>query len=270
MSETAIPQAQTETAIPQAQAADITAEMQDEKEITPEPAKIKVKYNHEEKEIPLEEAITLAQKGMNYDKVLNQLEELKNDEALKIADKLASQYGVSRAELLKKWEVDISQREIAECAEKNDIPPEVAEKLLEAERIKKEREAEKQTKADEDKRKKTMDEQEKVFREAYPDVKDADIPDEVLHLWLNGTDLTTAYRAYESSSLKKRLIEMEKEIAALKTNEENAETSMGSAQTQGDAKPFKVTKEWIRNAAPQEYEKHRHEILEAYKQGKIT
>ena len=42
----------------------------------PEETKIKVKFNHEEKEIPLSEAQTLIQKGMNYDKVNERLQKI--------------------------------------------------------------------------------------------------------------------------------------------------------------------------------------------------
>ncbi|KIL35863.1 hypothetical protein SD71_10750 [Cohnella kolymensis] len=45
-----------------------TKPTEEEAEPTQEPQKLKIKYNHEEKEISLEEATTLAQKGLNYDK----------------------------------------------------------------------------------------------------------------------------------------------------------------------------------------------------------
>ena len=41
-----------------------------EPEPTPEPQSIRVKYNHQELELPYDEAVTHIQKGMNYDKAV--------------------------------------------------------------------------------------------------------------------------------------------------------------------------------------------------------
>ena len=43
--------------------------VQEPSEPVPQPQTVKIKYNHEEHELSLEEAATLAQKGMNYDKL---------------------------------------------------------------------------------------------------------------------------------------------------------------------------------------------------------
>lgn len=48
----------------------------------PEPYKLKVKYNHEEMEIPENEAIPLIQKGLNYDKLQERLNSIQNDPRL--------------------------------------------------------------------------------------------------------------------------------------------------------------------------------------------
>ena len=48
----------------------------------------KVKYNGEEKELSQEEAITYAQKGMNYDKIYDELMKTKENPILKHTDKI--------------------------------------------------------------------------------------------------------------------------------------------------------------------------------------
>lgn len=60
-----------------------------------EPFRLKVKYNHEELLIPEDEAVVLAQKGLNYDKVLCSLNELKEDKSLALLDKLSKECGYS-------------------------------------------------------------------------------------------------------------------------------------------------------------------------------
>lgn len=247
------------TAQPKAtETAQDTAQAQEKAtETIQEQPKVKVKFNHEEKEIPLEEAIVLAQKGMNYDKVKTKLDEFEQDESLKIADELASKFGVTRTDLLKKWKEDIYSKQ----AEETGLTVEEIREQEENKRLASEYKAKQQKEAEVNKQ---VDE----FIKAHPEVKD-DIPDEVIAEWNKGTPLKYAYEAYEAKQAKARLAEKEKELEALKTNKENAQASMGSAETLGAATPFKPTREWIANATPEEYNKHRHEILEAYQKGEI-
>lgn len=65
----------------------------------PESVKIPVKFNGEEMEITLQEARTLAQKGLNYDHVLKQRED-----AHKVLDAIAEREGKTRAELIAEGE----------------------------------------------------------------------------------------------------------------------------------------------------------------------
>ena len=57
---------------------------------------IKVKYNGKEQEIPISEAITLTQKGMNYEHVKSELDALKNAKEFSIIDKFAKANNMSR------------------------------------------------------------------------------------------------------------------------------------------------------------------------------
>ncbi len=58
-----------------------------------QPFRLKVKYNHEELLIPENEAILLAQKGLNYDKVLKSLNELKEEKCFDELSEIAKDYG---------------------------------------------------------------------------------------------------------------------------------------------------------------------------------
>lgn len=235
------------------------AEVTEVKETIPEPVKIKVKYNHEEKELLLDEAIPLVQKGMNYDKLTEQLEALKNDEALKIADKLAKKYGVTRTELLKKWDADLEADAIKEYAEENDVSPAVAKDIVETKRQKEQLEIAKKDLEWEMER----DRQIAEFRAEYPDVKDEDVPDEVITLCNRGVPLVTAYAAWDSKNSKARLKALEEQLGVKKANETNAASSMGPVAGSATA-PFKITEDWLKKASLKEYEDHRDEVKEWY------
>lgn len=209
------------TAAESAQATEATTTQ----EVTPA---IKVKFNHEEKEIPYEEATTLIQKGMNYDKIFQQ-----------------------HAELQKKWEATQQQQEkqtlteayqstVAQVAAEYGADPEalleIAETLIakhpdviEARGIKA-KEAEVLTQ-------KQM--QEKItadaaaFRANYPDVDINKIPAEVWEKVDKGLSLTDSYQIYENKILKEKIAAQEKALQVKEANERNAATSPGSVTGQG-------------------------------------
>lgn len=194
-------------------------------EVTPA---IKVKFNHEEKSIPYEEATTLIQKGMNYDKIFQQ-----------------------HAELQKKWEATQQQQEkqtlteayqstVAQIAADYGADPaallEIAETLIakhpdviEAQGIKA-KEAEVLTQ-------KQM--QEKInadaaaFRQNYPDVDINKIPSEVWEKVDKGLSLTDSYQIYENKILREKIAAQEKALQVKEANERNAATSPGSVTGQG-------------------------------------
>ena len=56
---------------------------------------LKVKYNGEEKELTFDEAVILAQKGMNYDKVTAERDTLRNSKEKQILEKFAKASGMN-------------------------------------------------------------------------------------------------------------------------------------------------------------------------------
>jgi len=227
------------------------------------PQTIKVKYNKKEMELPYDEAVTYVQKGMNYDKVNEELQSLKNDEALKFLDSVAFEYGVSRTEVAKKWKDELTANKVSEYAEKNSIPEEIAKELLEA---KQEREHFKQQYQSIEQQKKAqelIDNQIKDFREAYPDVKDADIPDGVLeNCKENGIPLKIAYKAYLADTQIERIKALEEQLKVKSINEQNASSSMGSAVSSGESTPAELTEESIKSMTSEQRKKMMPRIIE--------
>lgn len=268
------PQA-NENSAPDAQQVDnaVTQAQQEQKQ----PEKIKVKFNHAEQEIPLDEAVALIQKGMNYDKTKARLDELESDAANKLIGKLAKDSGMSREEFVKAWEHQTRQAKINEMAEREGIDVTIAERLYDAEVLKKEQEAEKrqkdiekETKIQQDQR---LEREEAEFHAAYPDVKARSVeegfPKEVLEQWGNGIPLTVAYQAWERGQYAQRVKELETQLNAKATNTANADTSMGSAQTNGEGHPVALTDESVSKMTREERQKRMPEILKMIASGKI-
>jgi len=228
-----------------------------------------LKYNHEVVKKPYSEVKDLAQMGMNYPKVISQLEELKNDEALRIADRIASGYGVSRSELLRKWEAVLEEQTVNDYAEENGITPEVAKELIETKRIAGALLAEKRAQEDKVYGDARIEAAVEEFREEFPDVRDEDVPDEVLMEWAKGVPLNTAFKAYQAEGLKEAVNQMEGQLRVIRTNSDNEASSMGSVQTLGSAAPLKIDAEWIKRASQKEIEAHWNEIWDLKKSGKL-
>lgn len=247
-----------ETTQPQVETAQEAAEAS--QEITEVP-KYKIKYNKKEMELPIDELTTYAQKGMNYDKINEELQSLKNDEALKFLDSVASEYGVSRAEIAKKWKDELTANKVSEYAEKNSIPEEIAKELLEAKQEREHFKRQYQSIEQQKKAQELIDNQIKDFRETYPDVKDADIPDSVLeNCKENGIPLKIAYKAYLADAQIERIKALEEQLKVKSINEQNASSSMGSAVSSGESTPLEFTEESIKKMTPKE-QKRNHETI---------
>lgn len=232
--------------------------------------KIKVKYNHEEKELTYDEAVTLAQMGMNYPKIKEQLDALKNDEAIQFFSELEKELGVPRTEVIKQWREQREQERIAKIAEDEGIDEKAAKKLFEAEQIKAEREAEQRKKQLEEETKKQREErleqEEDAFHKAFPNVKNEDVPQPVLDQWNNGIPLVTAY---ENHTLKEQIKTMEEKLNAAEVNKANAEKSMGAVESKGDTKPIEFTADSVKKMTSEQRQKNMPKILEAIKSGKL-
>lgn len=190
----------------------------------PKAQTIKVKFNHEERELGLDEAAMYAQKGMNYDKLD---ERVKGYEAnMAKSNRLAKQLGYANAdEMIAAAEQNYINRQIRELMDEGNTeamarflveqemakaaPPEVTPEPAPQETPKPE-EAEGMS----SERKAELDE----FVKAYPGV--VNLPDEVIAANQNGVRLKTAYDNYQ---LKQKYEESQKQLNILKQNQAAAE-----------------------------------------------
>lgn len=209
---------QEETAQPQAEEIEESAEVTNAEDTKPaeviqeqtEP-RIKVKYNHEEREITLDEARELAQKGMNYDKLQERLNEFQNAPELALIRELAEENGMSVSEYVEAVRQSREQERLNELIQQN-IPEEYAKEILENRKFREQMQAREKEREFKEKTETEAKEELRAFQEAFPDVKE--IPQEVWERVNEGTPLKYAYMEYEFKNLKNQ-------VSILKQNETN-------------------------------------------------
>ena len=195
----------------------------------------KIKYNKEEVNVEsIEDLIENYQKGLNYDKKLQELENLQNSRLERYAKEKADALGISVDEYMNQVEAYEKQQERQrEADELEDLinagtPESIAKELIasrqqrkqiqqELNDIKAEREA--------DRKEKEKNKEYQDFLKEFPDVNPESIPKEVFEE-AEKSSLSNAY-------MKWKLKDLEKQISISKTNEKNKQSSVGSTTDTG-------------------------------------
>jgi hypothetical protein len=247
------------------------------------PEYITIKYNHEEKQIPWEEAVALTQKGMNYDKKIEEYQQLQEKlqsyestdtrGMVEFMSNFLQKNGFTNADGSPDFEAYKNAIETEKLV-KQSVPKEYAKDLVEtkkqADMTKKELE-ELKNKLNTNKE---MDE----FLKEFPDVgleiqkrkiegKPVDdiIPKEVVKMKNDlKISLTDAYLRYKYKNLAKKQTE-ETEID--KKNKENAEASTGSMSNSGTDNQF-FTKEDVQGMTREQVLANYENIIKSQKKWK--
>ena len=196
-----------------------------------------LKHLDEVRTVGKDEAVALAQKGMDYDRLREKLDTA--TERLSYLDDMAKAQGMSvddfidnirAAALAGKEKLDMS---VAMGRVKNDRET----KRLEAERKKLESSRTATTDEAAAKAKRDADIQAfvKEFPEAAKDVKS--VPKEVWDAVHGGETLVNAYRAYEAKRLRAEVERLKAEAAKREQKEKNKAAATGSMSTKGGDKP---------------------------------
>lgn len=201
-----------------------------QQEGVPEPY-LTIKHNHEEHSLTREEARQLAQKGMNYDHVADELKRLREDPAQQLFEQLAQQSGMTREEYLKAVQTQMEQAETQKLA-RAGVPESYARELLESKRRLAELEAANQATAEklrEQERKEAAQQIWARFFDAHPDVKSyGELPTEVKNAIAAGEAPENAYTRYENAQLKEQ-------VKKLLQQQENRDKAPGSAASDAGA-----------------------------------
>lgn len=250
------------------------------------PPPIKVKYNHQEMELPYEEAVQHIQKGMNYDKAIERArQEAAQEAAQKARDEWIAEQGyawkgkpiTTEAE----YKQALREQEIEEKLrlQYSSLPDEIIEEILENRRFREETLAEKKTreeaerKAQEEKdlatRRDTMyDEFMTEFPEYDTEEKWKTIPPEVYaeaDKWLQSGGREG--RRLADALAKYNLKQMQAQNQATQANQANADSSTGSVKGQGRTQTF-FTREQVANMSREEIQANYTVIKESEKRWK--
>ena len=190
---------------------------------------MKVKYNGAEQGLSQEEAITYAQKGMNYDKIYGQVEQMRNDPTRQIFEAQAQRAGLTLpqyAERLSQFQAESEKTRIANEFKRDnpDVTDEVAMKFAEAQyqnfaNQKQQEQAQRESQIAAE-RQQAAYSQIEAFQKEYPNVDIRTLPKDVVDDINAGETLLSAYRAHENR-------EMRQTIEALRKNKENESVATG-------------------------------------------
>lgn len=222
---------------------------------------LEIVYNGKTYNLTKEDAVNLAQKGMNYDKVAEKCEKLseeakdlkeKNDKITKLAENLR----LSPDDLINGLCEEQERENISQYSKDNNIPFEYAKKLKEMELQIKSLQKEKEELIPIKRR----NEEIKEFKKIYPDVDERNLDPEILKEWEETKrPLKDIYNEITLRNiLNKKNIE--------KANEENKNASSGSVLGVPEREE-EFTDEMIRNMSDKEFNKNFARILKQYKKG---
>ena len=195
----------------------------------------KIKYNKEEVNVEsIEDLISNYQKGLNYDKKVQELENLQNSKLEKYAKSKADELGITVEEYMdrvEKYEEEQKkaqeEQELEEMIE-NGVPDSLAREILAGRQLRfeyqKMKNEMKEWKESTQKEAEKNKEYEK-FLEKFPDVNPEDIPKQVFED-AEKSSLSEAYMKWQLGELKKKL-----EVA--QKNEKNANATVGSVTNTG-------------------------------------
>lgn len=240
------PAAETETPEADQQTEDKGQEEQEEEpsadaDNKPEEQTFDLKFLGETKTVNREEVITLAQKGLNHDRVVQERDATRAElerlgglpmlqECKELLEELAAESKMPLAEL-----IDSTRAQV--LSKKENLDPAVALQRVKLDRREKAFEAKK---SKEEAEKKAAEEAEKQrsnqflqFAKEYPDLDPKDIPKEVWDKFGKGVPLLTAYSTYENKKLREEVNAWKTKAETAEQNAKNKVRSTGSQATAG-------------------------------------
>ena len=172
-----------------------------------------IRYNGEDISLSEEKAIELSQKGMNYDKINERYNDLKNNRGLQYIQKLAERSGMDIDSLVDYWENQEYEMELNRLVSEN-IPEEYAREIIESKKFREEYNKKLNEENEKNAKEQMLERERNDFLDMYGDVNPKDIPPVVWDNWKSGTPLKYAYMEYEREQLKNK-------IAILENNNSN-------------------------------------------------
>lgn len=223
---------------------------EEELDFTPLLDKLSKEVKYMDEEVKIEDVDFLRntfQKGLDYDRKVEKLNELENSEELTYIKAKSKEAGMTPTEYIKAIkdyeEQQAKQQEEAEIDEmvENGVAENIARKVIETNRVAKELEAEKLRIRQEQEalqKQKQKDQENTDFLRAYPEVNVKDIPKEVF-VEAEKIGLLGAYARYENAKLKQEL-----ELA--KQNQKNEKTSLVKSVTEHGGLDLEIEDDFLK------------------------
>lgn len=194
----------------------------------PAPELFDLKFMGETKQYTREEMTTLAQKGMNHDRILQQrdaLQQFKSQHETVVSDlsRIAKQFGMEPADLLHSMEKNLRRQRGESDAE--------AEANIRAERADRQLQAQKQVEDQQEAAKRRQQADVQAFVAKYPKLDYKTIPQSVWEDVRKGETLVSAYGRYETEQLRAENQRLQQQLAVQAQNEKNKQNSLGSMKS---------------------------------------
>ena len=194
-----------------------------------------LKYNKETKQYTKQQVTELAQKGLNYDHVIEQRDRLQQENAdlakfkeeysgvFETLESMAESAGKNLPEFLTSIRMNMLVAQgVSQETARERILREDAERRLQASAAEENRKSKAEERQREDIRR---------FQEKYKDVDPKTIPQEVWQAVGKGELLVDAYGDYQRRELERQLKEANEKLAIRAKNESNKQKSLGSLQS---------------------------------------
>lgn len=240
------------------------------------PSSIKIKFNHEEKEIPYEEAVTHIQKGMNYDKAVERAKQEARDAW--VAEQ-GYEWNGKPIKTEAEYKQALNEQKLAEKikAQYDNVPDEIVQQLLKVNELEQwKTQTEQQRQEQEAKSKSETEKQQRIQRENaefeklfkaengrdfdFNSAEDTKIFIQLGALLKQGFPLDYAY--------SRHLLDAHHALKQTQNaNSTNASSSTGSARTNGQTGSF-FTREQVSNMSRSEIQENYNAIKESEKHWK--
>lgn len=206
---------------------------------------LKIKYNKEDKELSQEEAITLAQKGMNYDHLQNKVDEMSKinnrlEEQAKLNGMSVVEYLDSLDKLQEEFEYNKALEETKAKypeADENLIKELVENKIAASRKDKELSKVNEKTKIAEDNRK-SLQQQIDKFLDIHSDIKvdqlEKILTDDMYKLMDQGYTLTEAYDKVKGKEALSNSSKQQEQAKVDQKKEDNKAKSFGNLNNSGD------------------------------------
>lgn len=175
-----------------------------------------------------EETTALAQKGMDYDRIRQQRDDLQqfrsqHEDVISDLGRIAQQFGMEPAALLNSMETNLLRQQGKTQAE--------AEAILRANKADRQIQAQQQAQKQQEAVQRRQQEDMQEFIRRYPNMDYKTIPASVWEAVKGGETLVNAYSRYEMQQLKAENQRLQQQIAAQTQNTKNKQTSLGSMRS---------------------------------------